>query len=97
MSPETIPDKHIRDEVCLSTMRRALELKLAGYPTSSDDDAKLLSSNAVLGRSRMALFVRYGEKILLQEAINLASEKINELIASQGGDTQPSAKRLRRK
>jgi N-lysine methyltransferase SETD6 len=97
MSPETIPDKQRRDEVCLSTMRRAFELKLGVYPTSADDDAKLLSSNAVTGRPGMALFVRYGEKVLLQEAINIASEKINELIASQGRDAQPSAKRLRTK
>ncbi|KAJ8123855.1 hypothetical protein ONZ43_g286 [Nemania bipapillata] len=97
MSPETIPDKQRRDEACFSTMRRAFELKLAGYPTSADDDAKLLSNNTVAGRPGMALFVRYGEKVLLQEAINLSSEKINALVASQGGDAQPSAKRLRTK
>ncbi|KAI0115588.1 SET domain-containing protein [Nemania sp. FL0031] len=97
MSPEAIPDKQRRDEVCLSTMRRAFELKLAGYPTSAEEDAKFLSSNAVAGRPGMALFVRYGEKILLQEAISLAGEKINELMALQGEDAQPSAKRLRTK
>ncbi|KAJ8125859.1 hypothetical protein O1611_g7780 [Lasiodiplodia mahajangana] len=97
ISPETIPDKQRRDEVCFSTMRRAFELKLAGYSTSAEEDAKLLFSNAVSGRPGMALFVRYGEKVLLQEAISLASQKINELMASQDEDTQPSAKRLRTK
>ncbi|KAI1123801.1 SET domain-containing protein [Nemania abortiva] len=97
ISPDMIPDKQRRDEVCLSTMRRAFEMKLAGYPTSAEEDATLLSNNAVPGRPGMALFVRYGEKLLLQEAISLAGERINELIVSQGGDTQPSAKRLRTK
>ncbi|TGJ80530.1 hypothetical protein E0Z10_g8237 [Xylaria hypoxylon] len=97
LSPETIPGKQRRDEICLSTMGRAFELKLAEYPTSIADDAKLLSSNTVSGQPGMALFVRYGEKVLLQEAISLASEKINGSVASQGEDAQPSAKRLRTK
>lgn len=90
-----IPDKQTRDRVCLSAMRRAFDLKLAEYPTSADDDAKLLSSGTGSGRLRMALTVRYGEKVLLHEAMNLANEKINTLLASQGEETQPSAKRLR--
>ncbi|KAF2962760.1 hypothetical protein GQX73_g10809 [Xylaria multiplex] len=97
ISPETIPDKQKRDEICFSTMGRAFELKLSEYPTSTADDAKLLASNTVSGRPGMALFVRYGEKLLLQEAINLASEKINGSVGSPGDDVQPSAKRLRTK
>ncbi|KAI8947881.1 SET domain-containing protein [Xylaria longipes] len=97
LNPRTIPDKQRRDEICLSAMRSAFQLKLAEYPTSTDDDAKLLSSNAISGRLGMALFVRYGEKLLLQEAIILANEKLNGLAASQGEETQPSAKRLRTK
>ncbi|KAI0445099.1 SET domain-containing protein [Xylaria telfairii] len=95
LNPETIPDKQKRDEICLSAMRSAFELKLAQYLTSTEEDAKLLSSNAVLGRPGMALFVRYGEKLLLQEAIILADEKINSLATLQGEDTQRSAKRPR--
>ncbi|KAI1169442.1 SET domain-containing protein [Nemania sp. FL0916] len=104
MSPESIPDKRRRDELCLSAMRRAFELKLAEYPTSSDEDAKLLSSSAVSGHAKMAVHVRYGEKILLQQAIGLATEKMNDLIemndliaSAQGEDAQPSAKRIRTK
>ncbi|KAI1819353.1 SET domain-containing protein [Xylaria intraflava] len=97
LSPETIPDKQKRDEICFSGMRRAFELKLAEYPTSADEDARMLSSNKVSGRPAMALFVRYGEKLLLQEAINLASEKISGMAAAQDEATQPSAKRLRTK
>ncbi|KAJ2982850.1 hypothetical protein NUW58_g6356 [Xylaria curta] len=97
LSPATIPDKQRRDEICLSAMRSAFESKLAEYPTGIDDDAKLLSSNTVSGRPGMALFVRYGEKLLLQEAIGLATEKLRDLAASQGNEAQPSAKRLRTK
>ncbi|KAI0508922.1 SET domain-containing protein [Xylaria bambusicola] len=97
LSPETIPDKQRRDEICLSAMGRAFQLKLAEYPTSTADDEKLLSSNTVLGHPGMALFVRYGEKLILQEAISLVSEKINGSIASQEEDNQPSAKRIRTK
>jgi SET domain-containing protein 6 len=95
LRPETIPDKQRRDEICLSAMRQAFELKLAQYPTGADDDAALLSSNAVLGRPAMAVFVRYGEKLLLQEAINFTNQKINNLASSLGEAAQPSAKRLR--
>ncbi|GAP91377.1 putative set domain protein [Rosellinia necatrix] len=95
LSPATIPDKQRRDEICLSAMRIALKLKLAQYPTSADDDARLLADDTVTGRPGMALFVRYGEKLLLQEAINLANEKASSLAASQGDEAQPSAKRIR--
>lgn len=78
-------------------MGRAFQLKLAEYPTSIAEDEKLLSSNTVSGRPRMALVVRYGEKLILQEAISLASEKINGAMASQDEDAQPSAKRMRTK
>ncbi|KAI1272191.1 SET domain-containing protein [Xylaria sp. FL0933] len=97
LSPETIPDKQRRDELCLSALGRAFELKLAEYPTSATEDEQLLAGNTVSGRAKMALFVRYGEKLLLQEAISLAREKLNGYIASQGEDAQPSAKRLRTK
>ncbi|KAI1422526.1 SET domain-containing protein [Xylaria sp. FL1777] len=97
LSPQTIPDKQRRDEICLTVMGRAFELKLAEYPTSTADDEKLLSSNTVSGRPGMALFVRYGEKLILQEAVSLASEKLNGSLASQGEDAQPTAKRLRTK
>ncbi|KAI1313251.1 SET domain-containing protein [Xylaria venustula] len=95
LSPETIPDKQRRDEICLSVMGRAFELKLAEYPTSIVEDEKLLASNTISGRPAMALFVRYGEKLILQEAISLTREKLNTSSALQGEDTQPSAKRQR--
>jgi len=96
-SSAMIPDKQKRDEICFSAMRRAFELKLAQYATSSDEDAQLLSTDTVSGRPRMALFVRYGEKLLLQEAIELANQKVDALTAMHGEETQPSAKRARTK
>ncbi|KAI1435971.1 SET domain-containing protein [Xylaria sp. CBS 124048] len=98
LSPDTIPNKEKRDEICLSGMRRAFELKLAEYPTSATEDANMLSSgDRVSGRAAMALFVRYGEKLLLQEAIHLANEKISGLVVSGDEAVQPSAKRQRTK
>ncbi|KAI0201187.1 SET domain-containing protein [Astrocystis sublimbata] len=96
-NPETIPDKQRRDEICLSVMRSAFQMKLAEYPASTEAEAEALSTNSVLGRLAMATVVRYGEKLLLQEAIGLAHEKLNGLAATQGHDTQPSAKRVRTK
>ncbi|CAJ2506528.1 Uu.00g006580.m01.CDS01 [Anthostomella pinea] len=94
---ELIPDKRKRDEVTLSAMRRALELRLAAYGTSAADDMKLISGNEISGRHKMAVVVRHGEKVLLQEAINLANEKISQLaLAGQDGH-QHSAKRQRTK
>ncbi|KAI1323649.1 SET domain-containing protein [Xylariaceae sp. FL0255] len=92
LSPETIPDKQKRDEICYTTMRRAFEQKLAEYQTSASDDQKLLSGTPRYCRATMAAVVRHGEKLLLQEAINLANEKLNGL---KNGDQQPSAKRSR--
>ncbi|KAI8623932.1 SET domain-containing protein [Xylariaceae sp. FL1651] len=97
LSPETIPDKQKRDKICLTVMRRAFELKLAEYPTSAEDDLKLLAGNEVSGRSRMTVVVRYGEKVLLQEAIDLTNAKIAESEATQAEENQPSAKRLKTK
>jgi N-lysine methyltransferase SETD6 len=97
ISPEMIPDKQKRDEICLSAMRRAFELKLAQYTTKADEDAQLLSADTASGRPRMALFVRYGEKLLLQEAIELANQKVDDLTATHGEESQPSAKRVRTK
>ncbi|KAI0396773.1 SET domain-containing protein [Xylariaceae sp. FL0594] len=97
ISPESIPDKQRRDEICFSAMRRAFQLKLAQYDTSAEEDRQLLDSKTVAGRARKALFVRYGEKLLLQEAIQLSSEKVDSLASPNGEESQPAAKRIRTK
>ncbi|KAI1263536.1 SET domain-containing protein [Xylariaceae sp. FL1019] len=97
LSPDTIPDKVTRDEICLNVMRHAFERKLAEYQTSADDDMQLLhdASASAPQRTRMALIVRHGEKLLLQEALSLADERMNELKTAHGEHGQPSAKRLK--
>jgi N-lysine methyltransferase SETD6 len=93
VSPESIPDKRKRDEVSLAAMRRALELRLAQYPTTEADDAALLQQSWLTGRQRMAVVVRHGEKKLLREGIELASEKMN--MNGAADSTEHAAKRQR--
>ncbi|KAI0141607.1 SET domain-containing protein [Xylariaceae sp. FL1272] len=95
LSPGTIPDKVTRDEICLNAMRRAFKQKLAEYQTSANDDMQLLDQASGHQRARKALIVRCGEKLLLQEALSLSDEKINELRTAHGENGQPSAKRLK--
>ncbi|OTA68021.1 SET domain-containing protein [Hypoxylon sp. EC38] len=97
VSPATIPDKVVRDEITLSTINRALELRLAQYPTTQAFDFDLLSNNKVSGRQKMAVAVRWGEKGLLQEAINFVHEKLLKVKSNAGEEVEPSAKRQRKK
>ncbi|KAI1391637.1 SET domain-containing protein [Hypoxylon trugodes] len=94
VSPSTIPDKALRDEITLLAIHRALELRLAQYPTSQAQDFDLLSGNKVSGRQKMAVAVRWGEKVLLQEAIDFVHEKVLRVKATTDGD-EPHAKRQR--
>ncbi|KAK6954596.1 hypothetical protein Daesc_004563 [Daldinia eschscholtzii] len=97
ISPASIPDKSIRDEITLSVIHRALELRLAQYPTSQVYDLDLLSGNKVSGRQSMAVTVRWGEKVLLQEAIDFAQEKVLKLKSKADPGAEPFAKRQRTK
>ncbi|XDG01591.1 hypothetical protein ABKA04_001206 [Annulohypoxylon sp. FPYF3050] len=95
VSPTTIPDKDTRDEIALTAVHRALELRLAQYPTNQAFDFDLLSSNKVFGRQKMALAVRWGEKALLQEAINFVQEKLSKVKSKTNHESEPFAKRQR--
>ncbi|KAI1078686.1 SET domain-containing protein [Whalleya microplaca] len=97
VSPDTIPDKRKRDEISLSVVHRALQLRLTEYPTSLVHDFDLLSGNRVSGRQKMAIVVRWGEKVLLQEAIDFANEKIRNMNAKSDHDNGPSTKRQKTK
>ncbi|KAI0007353.1 SET domain-containing protein [Xylariaceae sp. FL0662B] len=97
VSPDTIPDKRKRDEISLSVIHRALQLRQAEYPTSLAHDLDLLSGDKVSGRQRMAVAVRWGEKSLLQEAIDFVREKIRKLNAKTDHDNEPSTKRQKTK
>jgi SET domain-containing protein 6 len=94
-SPESIPDKRKRDEISLSTMHRVLELRLAQYATSEAQDLTLTWDQRLSARQKMAICVRVGEKKLLQEAINLAAEKLNTINGSGAEASQHSTKRQR--
>ncbi|KAI1660533.1 SET domain-containing protein [Daldinia decipiens] len=95
ISPATIPDKTIRDEISSLVIHRALELRLAQYTTNQVYDLDLLSGNKVSGRQRMAVTVRWGEKVLLQEAINFVQERVHKLKARTNTESEPYAKRQR--
>lgn len=95
ISPSAIPDKAMRDEITLLAVHRALELRLAQYPTTQVYDFDLLSANKVSGRQKKAMIVRWGEKVLLQEAIDFAQEKLLKAQSKAGQESEPHAKRQR--
>lgn len=85
----------MRDEITLLAVHRALELRLGQYPTSQAYDLDLLSGNKVSGRQQKAAVVRWGEKVLLQEAIDFAQEKLLKVQSKAGQESEPYAKRQR--
>ncbi|KAI2629201.1 SET domain-containing protein [Hypomontagnella submonticulosa] len=97
VSPTTIPDKTVRDEITLLAIHRALEMRLAQYPTSQAYDLDLVSRDKVSGRQKMAVVVRWGEKVLLQEALNFTHEKLQKLKSKSSQESEPYAKRQRTK
>lgn len=70
-------------------MTKALTAKLAQYPTSIEDDEKLLKVGSLEKRHRMAIEVRLGEKRLLHEALALLQGGQDEV----KGQTGKKAKR----
>jgi hypothetical protein len=94
LSPDTIPDKQRRNDIVLSVMQRAFELRLAQYPTDVDSDSQLLSQVGSLSRFDMAVVVRRGEKLLLKEAVDLVRDQISESYSQANGEG-PTAKKQR--
>jgi SET domain-containing protein 6 len=72
--PDAIPEKRKRDEIYTTLVGKALATKLAQYPTSVEEDEKLLLNEGIGKRRRMAIEVRLGEKRLLQEALALVKD-----------------------
>lgn len=79
VSPETVPDKPRRNQIMLSVMKRVFELRASQYPTTYVEDFRLLSQHKVTGRQKMAVAVRWGEKVLLKEAADLAKARLDEI------------------
>lgn len=64
-----VPDKRKRDEISTAVVGSVLESLSAQYPTSIEQDEGLLQAGGMDERTKMAVAVRLGEKILLREAL----------------------------
>jgi SET domain-containing protein 6 len=87
--PDAIPEKRKREDIYGIIVAMALTTKLAQYPTSIEEDAKLLVKGGLDKRRRMALEVRLGEKRQLQEAIALVKGDRNEKRAGKKAKREP--------
>ncbi|RYP49150.1 hypothetical protein DL768_005084 [Monosporascus sp. mg162] len=92
VSPAAVPDKQKRDQIILTVIQRVCELRTSQYPTSYEYDFDLLSQNRVAGRQKMAVVVRWGEKVLLKEVVDLAKMKLEEMKLNADG-AEPAAKK----
>ena len=88
--PELITDKMKRDEIVNIVITRVLSEKLAEYPTSIREDRALLKKSDLTNRRRMAIEVRLGEKLLLEEALAMLRARQDD--ASMGGADRPAKK-----
>ncbi|KAL2754768.1 hypothetical protein ACRALDRAFT_1057585 [Sodiomyces alcalophilus JCM 7366] len=93
MNPGSIPDKRKRDDIRNAVVAKALHARLAQYPTTSQEDQALLARDDLAHRHRMAVQVRLGEKLLLQEAISLLPSQTQGLDSETG--TQGASKKPR--
>ena len=87
--PGLIAEKRKREDIFNTVVTKALAAKLALYPTSIDDDERLLKVGSFEKRHRMAIEVRLGEKRLLHEALALLQGGQDEV----KGQTGKKAKR----
>jgi SET domain-containing protein 6 len=87
-------DKRKRNHICHAAISQALTTKLAQYPTSAQEDEALLQTGDLSKRHHMAVEVRLGEKILLQEAIAFMQESV---IANEEPSEERAAKRAKTK
>jgi SET domain-containing protein 6 len=88
--PDAFADKRKRDDICNAAIAQALAAKLEQYPTSTQEDEALLKTEGLSKRHRMAIEVRLGEKVLLQEATASMQE-------STAAEEEPSSERAAKK
>ena len=88
--PELITDKMKRDEIVNIVITRVLSEKLAEYPTSIREDRALLKKSDLTNRRRMAIEVRLGEKLLLEEALAMLRARQDD--APMEGADRPAKK-----
>ncbi|KAF9699224.1 hypothetical protein EKO04_003322 [Ascochyta lentis] len=73
--PETVADKRKRDEIANTVLKQILTDKLAEFPTSVQEDKALLQKSDLANRHRMAVEVRLGEKLLLEESLAMLRKR----------------------
>ncbi|CAN9275829.1 unnamed protein product [Alternaria sp. RS040] len=88
-NPGIIAEKRKREDIFNAVVTKALAAKLALYPTSINDDERLLKVGSLEKRHRMAIEVRLGEKRLLHEVLALLQGGQDEV----KGQTGKKAKR----
>lgn len=83
-NPGLIAEKRKREDIFNTVVTKALAAKLAQYPTSIEDDEKLLKIGSLEKRHRMTIEVRLGEKRLLHEALALLQGGEDEVKGQTG-------------
>jgi SET domain-containing protein 6 len=102
LAVQALSDKDTRKELYLQSVIGALQTRERQYLTSLEDDEQLIQSGQVMGRQRMAVWVRRGEKQLLREAQSWIRRELGELRSKASSertrahdDDAPAAKRRR--
>jgi N-lysine methyltransferase SETD6 len=90
--PEVVADKRKRDEIANTVLTKVLTDKLGEFPTSVQEDKALLQKTHLTKRQRMAVEVRLGEKVLLEEALAMLAKRGET--ATKENDERP-AKRIK--
>lgn len=75
--PDFVGDKKKRDEIVNGVLTQVLTDKRSDYLTSIKEDRALLQKSDLANRHRMAVEVRLGEKILLEEALAMLKAHID--------------------
>ena len=92
--PDAFADKRKREDICNAAILQALTTKLGQYPTTAQEDEGLLMKHDLSKRHRMAVEVRLGEKILLQEGIDLLKKSVG---GDEGTTDEPASKKAKTK
>lgn len=88
--PDVITHKKQRDGIVNAVIIAVLTNKLAEYPTSIREDRAMLKKSDITNRTRMAIEMRLGEKILLEEALTML--KARNDAGTEEGEQRPAKK-----
>lgn len=94
VSASVVPDKRKREEIRRTVLPLIISARLAEYPTTLSQDTDILAKAETVGRHRMAVEVRAGEKRLLQETLELVTDRRPDDmdVDENNGDERPSKK-----